>query len=111
MAKNSCGRGVVFGAVLLLALASGVERRMLGIAHATENEQQGNNQNNAADTSPPETVGVVNLDTDGDGIPNADDGDIDGDGIGNSEDSDMDGDGVPNATDTDSDGNGSADNS
>ncbi|MGH0034842.1 MAG: type II secretion system protein GspJ [Myxococcota bacterium] len=39
------------------------------------------------------------IDTDGDGIPDSEDGDIDGDGIPNASDDDIDGDGIPNDED------------
>jgi hypothetical protein len=54
----------------------------------------------------PDLADALDLDVDGDGIPNATDPDMDGDGINNIYDTDVDGDGIPNATDTDDDGDG-----
>lgn len=57
--------------------------------------------------APPDAVGE--LDTDNDGIVNAEDNDIDGDSVVNGSDSDMDGDGVVNEQDPDDNNNGVSD--
>lgn len=53
--------------------------------------------------------GILDKDTDGDGINNNNDPDIDGDGIPNGSDDDIDGDGKPNDNDADDDGDGQRD--